>query len=246
MPLVNTLLAKLILDLFVSSLPLPKGSTGSFQNPISNSDNGVQSLPSSPTVLLLKPLPSISLTQQELSEYLFCVLINRRPTHHKHSPSKKRELHPIMPFQSTQSQRGEPILEGRYYPFKCFSNEWYDCFLTRHDRSGKDDEPAVDRIRSWGIVKGSCDCLEILLQTSGSSGSPSEADEVKRYCKAGPGLEAVQGGIDEAGTRRAAWVDDRNSPDLTGKGNVRLCGTWLTATGLLRHLRQGVWHFQRP
>ena len=138
-----------------------------------------------------------------------------------------------------REKRPEVILGERYFPLKCFQNAWYNCFFTHHDLTGKDDIPAIDTRKRFGSVE---DNLEVLLQTSGSSGSPSEADEVKRYCKGGPGLDAVQKGIGEAGTRRYAWVDDRNSPHLTGKGDVRICGTWLTAMGLLRHLRQAVYH----
>jgi hypothetical protein len=137
-----------------------------------------------------------------------------------------------------KKQREETISLGGYYPLKCFQNAWHDCFFIHHDLTGKDDVPAVDSKRKLGNVEE--DCLETLLQTSGNSGSPSQADGVKRYCKSGPELEAVEQGLGEAGARRAAWVDDRNSPSLTKKGSVRLCGTWLTAMGLLRYLRKAV------
>jgi hypothetical protein len=144
-----------------------------------------------------------------------------------------------MSVQGSHEKPLEAHFEGRFYPLKCFQNAWYSCFLIHHDLTGKDDVPAVDTRKSLGIVEGN---LETLLQTSDNSSSPSEADEVKRYCKGGSGLEAVEKAIGEAGTRLAAWVDDRNSPNLIGKGNVRVGGTWLTATGLLKHLRQSVRH----
>ena len=145
-----------------------------------------------------------------------------------------------MSSQRSKRQRAQPISEDRhygYYPLNCFQNVWYDCFLIHHDLTRKDDKPAFEIRRSLGGVEGD---LEILLRTSDNSGSASKADGVKRYCKYGPDLQAVEQGIGESGTRRGAWVDDRNSPHLTGIGDVRLCGTWLTATGLLRYLKQGV------
>lgn len=84
------------------------------------------------------------------------------------------------------------------------------------------------------------DELTIFLDVCDDLGSPCEADEVKRYCEGCADLREVQEGIGEAGTWGAVWIDDRNSPDLTGKGNVRICGK-LSTTGLLRHLKQPVW-----
>jgi len=68
------------------------------------------------------------------------------------------------------------------------------------------------RKKSWGGME---DDLEIFSPNSGNLGSPCEADEVKRYCKAGADLEAVRKGLGESGTKLIAWVDDRNSSDLT-------------------------------
>ena len=123
------------------------------------------------------------------------------------------------------------------YRLQCFENAWYDCFSTHHDHSGKDDVPFIDANKNWGDVE---DNLISFLQVSDGMRSPCEADEVKRYCEGGASLQEIQEGIDEAGTRQAARIDDRNSPHLTGKGNVRLCGKLLTATGLLRHLKKPV------
>lgn len=145
-----------------------------------------------------------------------------------------------MSIYGAQGKRRESNLDSRCFPLRCFQNAWYECFFTHHNLSGKDDLPAVQIRKVLGDME---DILEILLQTSGNSGSPSEADEVKRFCKGGPALEVLQQGVGEVGSRRAAWVDDRNSPHLSEKGRVRLRGTWLTATGLLRHLSHPVWDF---
>jgi hypothetical protein len=125
---------------------------------------------------------------------------------------------------------------GGRYPLRCFKNAWYDCFFIHHDLTEKDNVPAVEKLKNMGSVE---DELTIFLQVSEDLGSPCEADEVKRYCE-GVRLEEVHKGLGEAGTRRAAWVDDRNSPILSGSGNVRLCQSPLTATGLLRRLKQPV------
>jgi hypothetical protein len=142
------------------------------------------------------------------------------------------------------AQRGhrkgaERIAQRGRYPLKCFENSWSKCFFDHHDLSGKDDVPAVDAKKSLGDVEN--DKLTSFLQVSDGLRSPCEADEVKRYCEGGASLEEVQDGFGEAGTRLAAWTDDRNSPDLTGIGSVRLQGKLLTATGLLRHMKQPVW-----
>ncbi|KAE9366797.1 hypothetical protein N431DRAFT_417671 [Stipitochalara longipes BDJ] len=139
-----------------------------------------------------------------------------------------------MSNQRSQGRRQEAIFEGTCYPLKCFQNAWFDGFFIHRDLTGKDNVPAIDTKKNLGSIEGN---LESFLQT-GDSSSPCEADEVIRYCDGGLKLHAVENGTGEAGIRRAAWVDDRNSPHLTGMGNVRLCGKWLTATGLWRYLRQ--------
>jgi hypothetical protein len=118
----------------------------------------------------------------------------------------------------------------------CFTNAWDPAFFTRHERTGKDDVSAVEAKKSMGDVD---DELTIFLQVSEDLGCPCEADEVKRYCEC-VSLEDLEAGVGEAGKRRAAWIDDRNSLDLTGSGNARLCVNPLTATGLLKHLKQTV------
>jgi hypothetical protein len=109
-------------------------------------------------------------------------------------------------------------------------------FFTRHDLAGKDDVSAVEAKRSIGEVG---DEWTIFLQDSDDLGYLCEADEVKRYCE-GVSLDDVEAGVGEAGERRAAWVDDRSSVDLTGSGSVRPCDNPLTAKGLLRYLKQPV------
>jgi hypothetical protein len=144
-----------------------------------------------------------------------------------------------MSIQRSQGKRAETVVDGRYYPLKCLQKYWYDCFFDHRGLMGKDVVPAVDtKVRLGGME----DNLDFFLQNSGNSCSPREAEKIKRYCKGGTGVEAIEQGIGEAGTRQAVWIDDRNSPHLAGEGNVRNCGTQLTATGLLRHLRHPVWH----
>jgi hypothetical protein len=126
--------------------------------------------------------------------------------------------------------------EGRQYPLLCFKNAWYPWFFTHHDLTGKDDVPAVEVKKRIG---GVYDKLTIFLEDSEDSGCPGEADEIKRYCEGGK-LADVVDGVGEAGMRRVAWVDDRNSLSLTGSGNTRSCKNPMTATGVLRHLRQPV------
>jgi hypothetical protein len=133
--------------------------------------------------------------------------------------------------------RSENTSEGRQHPLKCLQKTWNSGFLKHHNLVGKDDVPAVEVKQSLGCVE---DELTIILQGSNGLGSPCDVDEVMKYCEHGGSLEDVRDGIGAAGMRRAAWVDERNSPCLTGKGSVRLCER-LTATGLWRHLRQPVW-----
>jgi hypothetical protein len=90
-------------------------------------------------------------------------------------------------------------------------------------------------------LSGIEDELALFLQVSDDSGSPCEADEVKRYCQGRASLKEVYDGVGDAGIRLASWIDDRNSPRLTGKGSARLGTKRLTATGLLRYLQQPVW-----
>jgi hypothetical protein len=130
----------------------------------------------------------------------------------------------------------ERIPQARRYPLLCFTNVWDPAFFTRHDRTGKDDVSAVETKKSMGGVG---DKLTIFLQDTEDLGYPCEADEVKRYCE-GVSLEDLEAGVGEAGERRAAWLDDRNNLDLTESGNARLYDNPLTATGLLKYLKQTV------
>lgn len=121
-------------------------------------------------------------------------------------------------------------------PLLCFTNSWDPAFLTRHDPTGKDDVSAVETKRSMGDKS---DPLTIFLGVLEDLGYPCEADEVKRHC-GGVILKDLEDGVGQAGKRRAAWLDDRNSQDLTGSGNARLYANPLTATGLLGCLKQTV------
>jgi hypothetical protein len=142
-----------------------------------------------------------------------------------------------MPGPKTHGRQTGRILEERY-PVDCFDKIFYKHFFTHHDLPGKDDIAAVDAKRGLGCVE---DELTSFLGISDGSGSPCEGDEVKWYCEGGSSLEKVQRGIGEAATRQAAWIDDRNSPHLTGAGRARLCGKLLTAHGLYQYLKQPVW-----
>ena len=137
---------------------------------------------------------------------------------------------------SRRLRRRERIPRERRHSLLCFTNAWDRAFFTRHDLTGKDDVSAVEVKKRIGGVG---DELTIFLQVSEGLGRPCEADEVERYCE-GVSLKNLEAGVGEAGTRRAAWLDDRNSPDLTGSGNARLCDNPLTATGLLKYLKQTV------
>lgn len=144
-----------------------------------------------------------------------------------------------MSGQRPQGERAAGIPEGGLYTLQSFDNTgWYKCFFIHHDLHGKDDIPAVDAKKHLGCIE---DELTSFLHVSDEFASSCEADEVKRYCEGGASLDDVQHGIGDAVTRPAAWIDDRNSPQLSGRGRVRLCGKLLTATELLRHLKQPVW-----
>lgn len=84
------------------------------------------------------------------------------------------------------------------------------------------------------------DELTIFLDVSDDLISPCEADEVWRYCEGCTSLGEDQAGISKVESRRDIWIDDRNNPELTGKGITRKCG-YLSTTGLLKHLKQPVW-----
>jgi hypothetical protein len=149
------------------------------------------------------------------------------------TPLKNRGPQSPMPGRR---RRRERIPEERSYPFLCLTNAWDPAFFTRRDLTGKDDISAVEARKSIGDVG---DKLTIFLQVSEDLGCPCEADEVKRYCE-GVSLEDLESGVGEAGERRAAWLDDRNSLLQTGSGNARLYDNLLTATGLLKCLKQSV------
>jgi hypothetical protein len=141
-----------------------------------------------------------------------------------------------MQVQRQQRTRGERSPEGRHYQLQCFANVWPDSFFTRHDLSNKDEIPAVEIKKGIGGVE---DRLTIFLHNEEGLTGPCEADAVQRFCK-DVSLNDIEVGIGESGRRKASWIDDRNSVDLTGSGNARLCENMLTATGLLRYLKQPV------
>jgi len=221
----------------IISLRLPKGPPDSLKKPNRKNDEN-QILTAYTNFTPLKPRSPLLKSNTPRSLILNAAGLPARTW--KRGCRDNRISYPIMSIQSSQGKRAETLVEGTCNPLECFQKVWYDCFLDHHDLTGKDDVPAVDTKKSWGGME---DDLEIFLQTSGNLGSPCEADEVKRYCKAGADLEAVRKGHGESGTKLIAWVDDRNSPDLTGEGSVRLGGTWLSAPRLLSHLRQPVQPF---
>ena len=104
------------------------------------------------------------------------------------------------------------------------------------DLVGKDETPAVEVLKELNGVGNN---LSLFLRNDEVSNGPCEADAIQRFCK-GVSLDEIEHGIGQAGSRRACWVDERNSADLTGEGNSRPCGNMLTVTGLLRRLRQPV------
>lgn len=114
---------------------------------------------------------------------------------------------------------------------------WYGGFLIHHKRAEKDDVPVVEAKESLGCKM---DALTIFLQVTDSLGPPCDADEVKSYCRDCASIQDIQNGIGAARTGPVAWIDDRNSPNLTGSGSVRLRGQLLTLTELLGHLKQHV------
>jgi hypothetical protein len=131
------------------------------------------------------------------------------------------------------------IFRGKQYRPWWFTTAWPHSFFTYHLLAGKDDVPAVEGKRECGGVE---DKLTSFLQTSEGLSFPSEADAVKRYC-ANFSFKDVENGAGEAGTRKASWVDDRNTKDLDAvdvSGNSRLRKNWLTATELLKYFMEPV------
>jgi hypothetical protein len=137
------------------------------------------------------------------------------------------------------------ISRGKQYPPQWFTTTWPRSFFTYHLLAGKDDVPAVEAKRKRGGVE---DKLTSFLQTSKGLSFPSEADAVKGYCEKFSHKD-VENGVGEAGTRKASWVDDRNTEDLDAVdvgGNSRLRKNWLTATGLLKYFMEPVWPTRAP
>jgi hypothetical protein len=140
-----------------------------------------------------------------------------------------------MPAKRRRRGRNERIVEGRRHPLLRSPSVWCGWFFTYHDLAGKDDIPTIEAKRRIGCVD---DDLTIFLQASEDFSCRCEA-VIKTHCE-GVSLKYVERGVGLAGRRVAAWIDDRNSPDLKGSGTARLRKDWLTATELLRYLKQPV------
>ncbi len=141
-----------------------------------------------------------------------------------------------MQDQRQRSIRTERIPGDRSYSLRCFAKVWYDGFYTHQDLVGKDETPAVEVLKE---LNGVGNKLSLFLCNDEASNGPCEADAIQRFCK-DVSLDEIEHGIGQAGSRRACWVDERNSADLTGEGNSRSCENMLTVTGLLRRLKQPV------
>jgi hypothetical protein len=141
-----------------------------------------------------------------------------------------------MQDQRQRSIWTERIPGDRSYSLRCFAKVWYDGFYTHQDLVGKDETPAVEVLKE---LNGVGNKLSLFLCNDEVSNGPCEADAIQRFCK-DVSLDEIEHGIGQAGSRRACWVDERNSADLTGEGNSRSCENMLTVTGLLRRLRQPV------
>ncbi|KAE9365474.1 hypothetical protein N431DRAFT_563398 [Stipitochalara longipes BDJ] len=139
-----------------------------------------------------------------------------------------------MQHQKERSIRTEQLPGHRAYSLRCFAKVWYKGFFTHQDLVGKDETPAVEVLKELAGVGNK---LSLFLCNDEGSNGPCEADAIQRFCK-DASLDEIERGIGQAGSRRACWVDERSSADLIGRGNARSCKNMLTATGLLRHLRQ--------
>ncbi|KAE9373616.1 hypothetical protein N431DRAFT_504241 [Stipitochalara longipes BDJ] len=126
----------------------------------------------------------------------------------------------------------EPL--GKNVTPSWFTNAWPRAFFTRAPQAGKDDVPAVEARSRIGCLP---DKLTNFLEGSEDIGFPSEADGVKRYCR-NLRLKDIEDGVGDAGTRKALWIDDRKSDNLTGSGSSRHSNGWMTATRALRYLEQ--------
>jgi len=131
---------------------------------------------------------------------------------------------------------------SRSYSLRCFAKVWYEGFFAHQDLIGKDETPAVEVLKGLAGVGNE---LSLFLCNDESSSGPCEANAIQRFCR-DVSLNGIERGIGQAGGRRACWVDERNSAHLTGEGSARFCKNMLTATGLLRRLRQPVRSIPAP
>ena len=132
-----------------------------------------------------------------------------------------------MQDQRQRSIRAERIPCDRSYSLRCFAKVWYDGFRIHQDLVGKDETPAVEVLKELNGVGNN---LSLFLRNDEVSNGPCEADAIQRFCK-DVSLDEIERGIGQAGSRRACWVDERNSADLTGEGNSRPCENMLTEIG---------------
>jgi hypothetical protein len=157
-------------------------------------------------------------------------------------PVRRRHQQPPIQDQKRRHIKTEQGPDGRSGSLRCFAKVWYEGFFTHQNLIGKDEVPAVEFLKGLDGVGNN---LSLFLCNDEGSSGPCEADAIQRFCK-GVSLNEVECGIGQAGGRRACWVDERNSADLTGEGNARICKNMLTATGLLRRLRQPVCAIPAP
>jgi hypothetical protein len=134
-----------------------------------------------------------------------------------------------MPAKKRRKGRKEPNTEGRSHPLLRSPSKWDKWFFNYHDLAGKAKKRKIGRVE---------DELTTFLRTPEEFRYSCE-ETIKRHCK-GVSVKNIEDGFGLAGTRVAAWIDDRKSPDLKGSGAARPRKDWLTATGLLRYLKQPV------
>jgi hypothetical protein len=119
---------------------------------------------------------------------------------------------------------------GRDYPRR--GENWWREFSSA--RKINDEQRFVEMKRDLDADGGD---IGIFFIDSEDATAPLEVEVIANFCQ-GASFECVKKGMGLAGSRRSAWLDDRNSPCLTGTGETREYGNPLTATGLYRALEQ--------